>query len=188
MVMLAQHNDWTVDMLDALAEDGQRYELIDGVLYVTPAPRKDHQLVVGYLFSLLRAYMREGRVGRALMSPSDIRRGDRLRNRVQPDLYVAQLDGPDWREVDWVVADLLLVVEVLSPRRHEYDLEIKRDLYLREQVGEYWVIDADRRTLTRFRVAGESPEVLTGGLVWQPAGMSKPFVLDLPAFFEEAFA
>jgi Uma2 family endonuclease len=54
MVMPVARADWTVEMLDALPEDGQRYELIDGELFVTPAPSNDHQLVVtalaGYLW------------------------------------------------------------------------------------------------------------------------------------------
>ena len=48
----------TVDMLDALPEDGQRYELIDGELFVTPAPSDVHQFVVGALYARLRQYLR----------------------------------------------------------------------------------------------------------------------------------
>ena len=47
MVMRATHSEWTVDMVDALPDDGNRYELIDGRLYVTPAPSDVHQLVIG---------------------------------------------------------------------------------------------------------------------------------------------
>ena len=56
MVMPAPHTEWTVEMLDALPDDGQRCELIDGELFVTPAPSDDHQLVVGALGARLRAY------------------------------------------------------------------------------------------------------------------------------------
>jgi hypothetical protein len=58
--MPATHTDWTVEMLDALPDDGQRYEIIDGELFVTP-------------------------------SPSDVRREDRRRNRVQPDIFVVRV-------------------------------------------------------------------------------------------------
>jgi hypothetical protein len=47
--------EWTVEMLDALPDDGQRCEIIDGELFVTPAPAEPHQLVVGHLYSLLKA-------------------------------------------------------------------------------------------------------------------------------------
>ena len=80
--------DWTVDMVDALPEDGQRYEIIDGELFVTPAPGEMHQDIVGELHARLRAYLKGHGVGKAMISPSDVRRGDRTRNRVQPDVFV----------------------------------------------------------------------------------------------------
>jgi Uma2 family endonuclease len=99
MAMPAEQVQWTVEMLDALPDDGQRYELLDGELFVTPAPSDVHQLAVGALHARLRAYMRPSDVGRAFSSPSDVRRGDRRRNRVQPDVFVVRLvDGkrPAW--------------------------------------------------------------------------------------------
>ena len=88
MGMSATVTDWTVDMLDALPDDGQRYEIIDGELFVTPSPGEPHQDVVGELFARLREYLKGSEIGKAVTSPSDVRRGDRARNRVQPDIYV----------------------------------------------------------------------------------------------------
>ena len=90
--------EWTVDMLDALPDDGQRYEIIDGELFVTPSPSGTHQLVVGALHATLRAYLKTGSVARAMISPSDVRRGDRTRNRVQPDVYAVRLTDGSWRD------------------------------------------------------------------------------------------
>jgi hypothetical protein len=70
MSMPASRFDWTVDMLDALPDDGNRYEIIDGELFVTPAPSNWHQHVVGALYSRLRAYLRPFNVARAMLSPS----------------------------------------------------------------------------------------------------------------------
>ena len=53
MAMPATHTDWTVEMLDALPDDGQRYEIIDGELFVTPSPSDVHQYVVGALHARL---------------------------------------------------------------------------------------------------------------------------------------
>src|SRR6266550_9023983 len=92
MAMPAGQFEWTVDMLDALPDDGNRYELIDGVLFVTPAPSDVHQLVAGTLYARLRAYLRPSDVARAMISPSDVRREDRQRNRVQPDVFVVRLN------------------------------------------------------------------------------------------------
>jgi Uma2 family endonuclease len=57
--MPATHTDWTVEMLDALPDDGQRYEIIDGELFVTPAPSDVHQYVVAELLSRLLEYLRK---------------------------------------------------------------------------------------------------------------------------------
>jgi Uma2 family endonuclease len=84
MAMPATHTDWTVDMLDALPDDGQRYEIIDGELFVSPSPGEIHQLVAGYLYTVLREYLRGSAVGRVMIAPSDVRRGDRMRNRSSP--------------------------------------------------------------------------------------------------------
>ena len=93
--MSAARAEWTVDMLDALPDDGQRYELVDGIVHVTPAPGLNHQLIVGHLHHLLKLYLSGSTVGRPLMSPSDVHRGDRTRNRVQPDVFVVRLVRTD---------------------------------------------------------------------------------------------
>src|SRR5438067_8437681 len=91
MAMPAEYTEWTVDMLDALPEDGQRYELVDGELFVSPAPSDVHQLVVGAFFRRLHDYLRPSSLGRAMISPADVRKEDRKRNRVQPDVFAVRL-------------------------------------------------------------------------------------------------
>jgi Uma2 family endonuclease len=186
MAMPATHTEWTVDMVDALEDDGQRYELIDGELFVTPAPAEIHQLVVGELFGLLREYLRGLGLGRALVSPADVRRGDRTRNRVQPDVFVMRLTDGKRPTYPYDLSDLLLAVEVLSPSNRRLDLHIKRELYVREGVVEYWVIDPDARNVSRWRGRNDPGEVLSEVATWQPTGAPQPFVLTLASFFEEA--
>src|SRR5688500_11947634 len=94
MGMPAAHANWTVDMLDALPDDGQRYEIIDGELFVTPAPLDVHQLVVWSFQLRIAACLLTGQICRAWMSPAVVRNPDRSRNRVQPDLFAIRLgDG-----------------------------------------------------------------------------------------------
>ena len=116
MAMPVGRAESTVDMLDALPDDGQRYELIDGELFVTPASSDVHQLVVLELGSRLKRYLRPSAVGRALISPADVRRGDPKRNRVQPDVFVVRLDGGARPSYPFTLSDLLLAVEVDSPQ------------------------------------------------------------------------
>jgi Uma2 family endonuclease len=152
MAMPVAQTEWTIEMLDALPDDGQRYEIIDGELFVTPAPLEVHQLVVGHLYSLLKEYLRGSAVGRAIVSPADVRRGDRTRNRVQPDVFVLRLIEGKRPPYPYSLADLLLAVEVQSPSNPHLDYQVKRELYSREGVAEYWVVNTDART---FR-AGEA--------------------------------
>jgi hypothetical protein len=91
MAMPATHMEWTVDMLDGLPDDGQRYEVVDGALFVTPAPSDVHRYVVGELYARLLGYLKRSGIGHPVMSPADVRRGDRRRNRIQPDIFVVRV-------------------------------------------------------------------------------------------------
>ena len=147
--------EWTVDMLDALPDDGQRYELVDGVVHVTPAPGLNHQLIAGHLHYLLKLYLSGSTVGRPLISPSDVRRGDRTRNRVQPDVFVVRLADSKLPRYPFAMADLLLAVEVSSPNDPAYDYQTKRALYIAN--GYRGSFESTSRTTktsgcTRFRV------------------------------------
>ena len=187
MGMPATIRNWTVDMLDALPSDEQRYKIIDGELFVTPRPVEFHQDIAGELHMLLRDYLKGHGVGKAMISPSDVRGGDRTGNRVQPDVFVVgRLDGKR-PEYPFDLHDLLLAVEVVSPSNPHLDYQAKRDLYLREGVGEYWVVP-DALNLSRWRGRDEPGDVLSKVVEWHPEGMSTPFVLSLAEFFADARA
>ena len=186
MAMPAGQVEWTVEMLDALPDDGQQYEIIDGELFVTPTPSDVHQLVVGALYARLRQYFRPSDVGRALHSPSDVRRADRRRNRVQPDVFVVRLTENRRPPYPFDLTDLLLAVEVESPSNPAYDYQTKRELYLKSGVPEYWIVNPIAQTFARWRGRADSGELLTARLEWHPDGMNEPFTLELREFFEDA--
>ena len=188
MGMPATVNDWTVDMLDALPEDGQRYEIIDGELFVTPGPGEPHQDIVGELHARLREYLKGRGIGKAMVSPADVRRGDRTRNRVQPDVFVVRFSEGKRPTYPYELHDLLLAVEVVSPSNPILDYQVKRDLYLKERVGEYWVINPEARNISRWRGSDDPGEVLSKRVEWHPDGMPSPFTLELPEFFNDSFA
>ena len=188
MAMPAMQREWTVDLLDALEDDGQRYEIIDGELFVTPSPIDLHQFVVGELHARLREYLKGRGLGKPVVSPSDVRRGDAKRNRVRPDVYVVRLDDGNRPPYPYDLRDLLLAVEVVSPDSVRLDYTIKRELYLREGVGEYWVIDPVARHVSRWKERGDTGEILSERIAWFAGGVTDPFVLALPAFFDDAFA
>ena len=72
MAMPAQPTEWTVDMVRALPDDGNRYEVIDGELFVTPSPSWTHQRAVLELALLIAPYVRDHRIGEAVISPADV--------------------------------------------------------------------------------------------------------------------
>ena len=186
MGMPVTASDWTVDMLDALPDDGQRYEIIDGELFVTPAPREVHQLIVGALYVGLVQYLKGYGIGQALVSPADVRRGDRQHNRVQPDILVVRLTEGKRPGYPYDLRDLLLAIEVVSPSNPLLDYQVKRDLYLREGVSEYWVVNAEARNVSRWLGRDDPGELLSREVIWTPEGMPAPFILDLVAFFSDA--
>lgn len=179
MAMAAQPVGWTVDMVHALPDDGNRYEVIDGELYVTPSPSPLHQRAVLDLALLLAPYIREHTIGEVYVAPADIVFGPR--NAVQPDLFVIPLvhavSPTRWDEI----GALLLSVEVVSPSTRRTDREDKRALYQRKGVPEYWVIDADARIVERWRVDG-TVEELSASLRWQPWPNVPPLEIDLAAY------
>ena len=181
MAMPDSTGSWTVAMLDALPEDGQRYEIIDGVLYVTPAPRVRHQHVVTMLAVALAPYVT--RVCRAvlLVAPTDVRKGERT--SVQPDVLAVRLDETGRVSQPVQPSDLLLAIEVLSDRTARTDRRDKRWLYHREGVAEYWIVDATAWVIERWRPGDERPEILSGRIEWRCAAARETLAIDLPAFF-----
>jgi Uma2 family endonuclease len=136
--------------------DELRYELIDGRAYaMSPAPTRQHQAIVGELFSQV-ANALHGRPSRVYLAPFDVRlpRGaeadDDVDTVVQPDIVVfcdrSRLDergargAPDW------------IIEVLSPGTASHDQLLKRDLYERHGVAEYWLVHPGDRLVTVYRL------------------------------------
>ncbi len=186
MVMPAAQTDWTVEMLDALPDDGKRYEVIDGALFVTPAPSDVHQYVVAAFARQLHAYVRPTTLARVLHSPADVRKPDRKRNRVQPDVFVVRLSAGKRPRYPHDLKDLLLAIEVESPSNPNLDYQIKRALYLRNGIPEYWVVNPIARIVSRWRSEDEPGEVCSSRMTWHPEGMAEPLVIDLPALFDDA--
>ena len=173
---------WTAAEVRALQEESRpapRYELVDGELLVSPSPQPRHQRAVRLLARLLEDYVQRTGIGELFESPADLELEPGT--LVQPDLFVVPGGGEplttSWR----AVRSLLLAVEVLSPGSARADRLIKRRLYQRVGVPEYWLVDLDARVLERWRPADERPELLDQRLDWQPEDGSPPLELDLAA-------
>ncbi len=171
---------YTVDMVRALPEDGNRYEVVHGELLVTPAPRAWHEEVVGRLYRALCQYLEREPVGHAFGSRADITWGRYV--GVEPDVLVvplAQARTLEWREM----RDLLLVAEVLSPSSARADRFTKRRLYQERRIPVYWVVDGDERLVEVWTPEAEFPVVERERVSWHPAGAGRSFTLELAALF-----
>lgn len=183
MLMLEVAKHWTAADLAALPDDGKRYEIVGGELFMSPAPAWRHQIVVGRLHVALVPYVETHRIGTAVLAPADVDVSDDT--VVEPDMFVVPLvDGRAprrWSDVN----RLLLAIEVLSPSTARLDRVVKRKLYQRIGAGEYWIVDPDSALIERWRPDDERPEVLHERIEWLPDGATGPLALHLTALFAE---
>ena len=172
---------WTIEDLDRLPDDGNRYEIIDGALYVTPAPSLSHQRAIRLILSSLSAYVELHGIGEVFYAPADLEIA--RDTMVEPDgMVLPSIRGPLPRR--WSISNgVLLAVEILSPTTARSDRQAKRQRYQRERIAEYWIVDLDARLVERWRPEDERPEILVETLTWSPASAPEPFVIPLPEYF-----
>jgi Uma2 family endonuclease len=143
----------TYDDFVLFPDDGKRHEIIDGEHYVTPSPNTKHQTVVGNLYWLIRSSLETHPVGRVYFAPFDVVFSNF--DVVEPDLlYVSNERMTDVVTPQHVRGAPDLVVEVGSPTTRKRDETIKRQLYQRAGVVEYWFVDPELdvvRVYTRDR-------------------------------------
>lgn len=172
MFMAIKAARWTRHDLERFPRDGNRYEVLDGELLVTPQAAPDHQVVAARLGAALWNYCEQNGVG-LCVGPGAVVWGD---NELQPDIEVLPL-GSYRRGIKWVqMPSPLLVVEVLSPFgvSANRDFVVKRKAYRKRKIQVYWVVDHEKRRVHVW--SGRNAErIVTDTLRWQP----KP---DAPAF------
>ena len=143
---------WTSRDLEILPDDGQRYEIIDGELYVSKQPHKHHQLVCSRVWELLQIWGRQTGTGEAVNAPGLIFAED---NDVAPDVTWMSQErmATAYQEDGKYHAAPDLVVEILSPgtTNERRDREFKLWLYSRRGVLEYWIIDWIEKRLEIYR-------------------------------------
>lgn len=141
MTSIPVEADFTADDLEAMPDDGRRYELVDGQLLVTPSPTLRHQAVSTELLFRLRLAVPPGL--RVLSAPMDVRLGPRL--QVQPDLLVVRDEGLEGARVESVP---LLAVEIASPGTRSRDRVLKRNAYEAVGIASYWLVDLRGPSIT----------------------------------------
>ncbi len=163
-----------------LPEDGKRHEIIEGEHYVSPAPGYRHQNAIVALIRILSTFLQGRDLGRVLVAPFDVVLSDF--DVVQPDVLFVSRDRLSILNEKNLRGAPDLVVEVLSDSTRRIDEIVKRRLYERQGVREYWVVDPVLETVKVYRraeggferVAELSTE--TGGTLRTPllAGLDIP--------------
>ena len=148
----------TFDDLKLIPEglEGERQELIDGELVVTPPPAMNQQSISSNLVYALERFVREQDLGRVYAAPTGIQFTPN--NVLIPDIMFIARNRLHIRGPKTVDAPPDLVVEILSPATRQRDLTVKRDLYARFGVPEYWVVDPEARTVTVLTLTGDRYE------------------------------
>lgn len=151
--------------------DGQRWEFLDGEVFVTPAPSPAHQFAVLRLGRFLEDNLAAfGDDATAFVSPIDVILNDR--EIVQPDVVVARRGQVSGRGIEGPPP---LLVEVPSPTRPSLDREIKARRYAANGVDRFWLVDPDARTVECFRLVDGRYQATTAA-----SGTSHLEIADLP--------
>jgi Uma2 family endonuclease len=147
----------TYEDLLLFPDDGKRHELIDGEHFVTPSPSSAHQLIVGNIYYALREHLKVRPTGVVMLAPFDIVLSEV--DVVEPDLmFFTRERFADVVGEKYARGAPGLAVEVLSPGTRRTDETLKRRLYERNGVGEYWVVDPEIETVKVYRLKGDAYE------------------------------
>jgi Uma2 family endonuclease len=141
---------FTYEDLQAIPLDRNRYEIVEGELFVTPAPIPLHQRIAGNLYAELRQHVRTHRLGEVLMAPVDVVFADST--VLEPDIVYVSRSRQHIIGVKNLSGPPDLVVEVLSPSSQRLDREVKPKQYALHGVPEFWRIDPDEKTVEVFRL------------------------------------
>jgi Uma2 family endonuclease len=129
----------TIEDFEAFPDDGNRYEIMGGQLFVTPAPALLHQWIIATLTSAFNAYLLPRRLGVAFPAPTDVQFGEH--DIVEPDLVVVLQPNLGKLRDTRIIGAPDLVIEITSPSTASRDRVRKSALYAQEGVREYWIAD-----------------------------------------------
>ncbi|MBI4565995.1 MAG: Uma2 family endonuclease [Planctomycetes bacterium] len=140
----------TVDDYMKLPE-GTLAELIDGEILMSPSPTSRHQIVVGRMYEALSQFVHPRGLGQVLLSPLDVHlpSGD----VVEPDLIYISSERRNILQ-DWIRGAPDLLIEIVSPYNIERDRLVKRELYARNSVNEYWIVDPTEKSVEVLMLSG----------------------------------
>jgi Uma2 family endonuclease len=175
---------WTYNNYATIPDDGKKYEVVDGVLFMSPSPNRGHQDVVVALSAYLWNYVNLGALGRVYSAPFDVELD--LHTICQPDVIVILNANLSVLSGSHIIGAPDLVIEVASPGTAMYDRREKLDAYIQADVPEYWIVDAASHTLEVLIIeAGtySSHGIFEGAMI-----ISSKVIANFPVRVEQFFA
>ena len=183
MAMHPARRGWSYAEFARLPDDGNRYEVIAGELFVTPSPSPVHTRIAFNLARILEAFVAAHDLGWVTPAPVDVLLGED--DYVQPDVvFIRREHGKEVtdRGIEFPPD---LVIEVLSPSTAFQDRGLKRERYARFGVPEYWIIDPTARRVEVYHLGADPdglPVVATETMEWQPVPGGPVLTLTLSDF------
>ncbi len=180
MLMATELRGWSRTELDRFPDDGNRYEVLDGELFVTPQAAPDHQFIATRIVRPLADYCDLHALGE-VAGPGAVVWDD---NELQPDVEVIPGTRESHRVKKWEVLPFpLLVVEVLSASTRARDRGKKRAAYARLGIDTYWIVDLENRSIETWTDGSSVRTLVTGVLRWSPRAGVPPLEIDFDKIF-----
>lgn len=151
---------WTYDDYARLPNDGWKYEVMRGELYMSPAPSPRHQRAVLRLSTEMGQFVEQRQLGEVFISPIDVILPRGLGTPVQPDILFIRQENLGIIGETTIDGVPELVVEILSPSNWVDDRRTKFAVYAEAGIGEYWIIDPRTATVEVYQLRGEQYELL----------------------------
>jgi len=143
---------WTYEDYLKLPPDGKTYQIIGGKLFMTPAPTPYHQKVSRNLEFILWSWVKENNLGEVLYAPVDVVFSSV--NVVQPDIIFISKNKIEILKERGIFGAPDLIVEIISPSTSELDIKLKKDLYQRFGVKEYWIVYPREKKIQVYQLKG----------------------------------
>lgn len=143
-----RQGSWTYEAYASLPEDGRQYEIVQGVLMMTPAPEPAHQGIAGEIYRYLCSQILDTQRGLVLTAPVDVVFSEDM--STQPDVLILLKEHLDRLQEKRILGAPDLVVEIASPSTAAYDRLVKHDIYEQAGVPEYWLVKPKAQTIEVF--------------------------------------
>jgi Uma2 family endonuclease len=164
-------------------DDGKRYQIIEGEVYMVPAPNPYHQMILSNVESILRSFVKAGNLDLVLIAPCDVVFS--YADVVQPDIFFISQGRSSIITDKNIQGSPDLVVEVISSHTGKLDRTLKRSLYARFGVKEYWLVNPDRKEVEVLVHKQGSYESM--GVFCHPGSFESPLLKGLVVDLKEVF-